>query len=315
MNIKLLSLILSFGVATCFLAAQEVQRPPARESAPGGAARLHLLPRDAEQTLNLTEDQRKQMATIEAEARSKIEALLTPEQKGKMNGMHSAPPPRPDRNRGEGPGKKRPASEEPGSTAPTAAFSAPVNPAGATSLANDRAASSKAPLPPGVTRVPVEFSGGHETVPVDHGRPVVLIAAALGVQDEVFREAFSHVHPAGPGSGGPTDSEARANKQALMSRLGQYGVTDDRLNTVSNFYRYPPGARSLWRNKAAAANALVKDGAVVGYEIIDGGYGYTTPPAVHVPGLGGAATKVTLSYGKDFETNGAVSAITSADAN
>lgn len=52
------------------------------------------------------------------------------------------------------------------------------------------------PLPPGVTRMPVVFSGGHETVGVDHGRPVVLIAAALGVKDEVFREAFSHVHPA-----------------------------------------------------------------------------------------------------------------------
>jgi hypothetical protein len=313
MNIKLLTLIFSFGAATCFLAAQEAQRPPARESAPG-ASRLHLLPRDAEQTLNLTEDQRKQMAAIEAEARTKIEALLTPEQKEKMSGMRSAPPPRPERNRGEGAGKNRPASEELRSTAPAAAFSAPVNPAGVTSLANDGAASSKSPLPPGVTRVPVEFSGGHETVPVDHGRPVVLIAAALGVQDEIFREAFSHVHPAGPGSGGPTDAEARANKQALMSRLGQYGVTDDRLNTVSNFYRYPPGARSLWRNKAASANAMVKDGAIVGYENTDGGYGYTTPPAVRVPGMDGATAKVTLSYGKDFETNGAVSVIAAADA-
>ncbi|NBQ65466.1 MAG: hypothetical protein EBT95_08050 [Verrucomicrobia bacterium] len=32
-----------------------------------------------------------------------------------------------------------------------------------------------------LTRVPVVFSGGHETDPRDHGRPVVLIAGALGV--------------------------------------------------------------------------------------------------------------------------------------
>jgi hypothetical protein len=165
-------------------------------------------------------------------------------------------------------------------------------------------------LPPGVTRVPVTFSGGHETVPVDHGRPVVLIAAALGVKDEVFRDAFSHVHPAGPGSGGPTDAEARKNKAALMGALGKFGVTDARLNEVSNFYRYPPGRGNVWKNKPATADALVKNGAVIGYEITSGGYGYTTPPSVSVPGFAGAAAKVDLSFGKDFDTNGSVSAIT-----
>jgi len=165
-------------------------------------------------------------------------------------------------------------------------------------------------VPKDVTRVPVTFSGGHETEAVDHGRPVVLIAAALGVPPEVFREAFTHVHPAGPGSGGPTDEEARANKAALMNALGKLGVTNDRLNTVSNFYRYPPGSRALWKNKPATANALLKDGAIVGYEITSGGYGYTRPPTVSVPGVEGATAKVEISYGKDFETNGAVSAMT-----
>src|SRR3954471_14804414 len=72
------------------------------------------------------------------------------------------------------------------------------------------------------TKVPVTFSGGHETDPRDHGRPVVLVAAGLGVAPEVFRDAFSGVHPAGPGSGGPTREEAQKNKQALMSVLGKY---------------------------------------------------------------------------------------------
>lgn len=165
------------------------------------------------------------------------------------------------------------------------------------------------PLPPGVTRVPVVFSGGHETEGVDHGRPVVLIAAALGVKSEVFREAFSHVHPAGPGSGGPTGEEARANKKALMDALGKYGITNDRLDTVSNFYRYPPGRGGLWKVKPATANALVKDGAVIGYEVTNGGAGYSSPPTVSVPDIKGANAKVELAFGKDLETNGAVSAI------
>jgi hypothetical protein len=161
-----------------------------------------------------------------------------------------------------------------------------------------------------VARVPVTFSGGHETEGVDHGRPVILIASALGVKPEVFREAFRHVHPAGPGSGGPTDAEARANKAVLMDALGKYGVTNERLNTVSNFYRYPPGSRDLWKNQPAAANALVKDGVVVGYEITSGGYGYTRPPTISVPGVKDAPAKVEISYSQDFETNGAVTAIT-----
>jgi len=43
-----------------------------------------------------------------------------------------------------------------------------------------------------------------------------------------------------------------------------------------------------------------------------GGYGYTTPPTVSVPGIAGAAAKVELAFGKDFETNGRVAEITVA---
>src|SRR3954462_1660650 len=82
----------------------------------------------------------------------------------------------------------------------------------------------------GMAKVPVTFSGGHETDRRDHGRPVVLVAAGLGVAPEVFRDTFSGVHPAGPGSGGPTREEAQKNKQALMSVLGKYGITNDRLD-------------------------------------------------------------------------------------
>ncbi|MBW7459054.1 hypothetical protein K0U00_33890, partial [Paenibacillus sepulcri] len=84
----------------------------------------------------------------------------------------------------------------------------------------------------------VVISGGFDTDPVDHGRPVVLIAAALGVPTEVFREAFSGVTPAGAGSGGPTAEEAQQNKAALLKVLGSYGITNERLDEVSNYYRY-----------------------------------------------------------------------------
>ncbi|HZK82980.1 MAG TPA: hypothetical protein VFC46_17990 [Humisphaera sp.] len=43
--------------------------------------------------------------------------------------------------------------------------------------------------------VPVTLTGGFETDPRDHGRPVVLIAAALNVSSDIFRDAFSHVTP------------------------------------------------------------------------------------------------------------------------
>jgi hypothetical protein len=172
------------------------------------------------------------------------------------------------------------------------------------------AAAESAPLPAGVSRVPVVFSGGHEAVDVDRGRPVVLIAAALGVKPEVFREAFSGVRPAGPGRGGPTDAEARSNKAVLLQALGKHGVTNERLDQVSDFYRYPPGPGGLWKVKTARAKALVKDGAVIGYELTDGGAGYSSPPTVSVPGVKAATAKVTLSFGKVLARNGAVSAIT-----
>ena len=169
------------------------------------------------------------------------------------------------------------------------------------------AAESK-PLPSGVTRAPVVFSGGHATALRDHGRPVVLIAAALGVEPEVFREAFSHVHPADPNRG-PTGDEARANKSALLSVLGRYGVTNERLDAVSDYYRYVESRNELWQSTPAVANALVKDGVIIGYELVSGGSGYSSAPLVSVPTLKGASAKVEVAFSQALERNGAVSTI------
>jgi hypothetical protein len=161
----------------------------------------------------------------------------------------------------------------------------------------------------GMTHVPIVFSGGHETDPRDRGRPDVLIAAALGVSTDVFREAFSHVHPAGPGQT-PQEPQVRANKAALLSALGPYGVTDDRLNAVSNHYRYARSKGEMWPTRPAAGYALVKDGAVTGFVITDGGTGYSSPPGVSIPEAKCPTPLVQLSFGPDFDHNGAVTAIT-----
>jgi hypothetical protein len=158
-----------------------------------------------------------------------------------------------------------------------------------------------------ITRVPVVFSGGHETDPRDHGRPVVLIAGALGVSPEVFREAFSRVHPANPEKG-PLAAEAQANKAALLASLGKYGVTNERLDQVSNYYRYVSIRNELWPTQPAIAYALMEKGKIVGYKIVNGGSGYSSTPVVSVPGFPNIA-QTQLTYGKSFEKNGSICSI------
>jgi len=158
-----------------------------------------------------------------------------------------------------------------------------------------------------ITRIPVVFSGGHETDPRDHGRPVELIAGALGVAPEVFRDAFSRVHPANPEKG-PVPAEAQANKAALLATLGKYGVTNERLDQVSDYYRYVGSRNELWPTQPAVAYAMVQNGKIVGYEIVNGGAGYSSNPTIMVPGFSGHAL-AELAYGKSFEKNGSIRSI------
>lgn len=157
------------------------------------------------------------------------------------------------------------------------------------------------------TKVPVTFSGGHETDRKDGGRPVVLIAAALGVKTEVFREAFSGVTPAR--GRGPTGEEARKNKAALMKVLQPHGITNDRLDEVSDYYRYRPQAGELWTHKDAKAHAVVVDGKVKEIVVTDAGAGYSTAPKATVQRMDGVELQVTLKFGKELKTNGSISAI------
>lgn len=159
--------------------------------------------------------------------------------------------------------------------------------------------------------VSVTISGGYETDPQDHGRPVVLIAAALGVPTEVFREAFSGVTPAGLSSGGPSVDEAQHNKAALMKVLAPYGIINDRLDEVSNYYRYNGQQSRTWQITPATATAIVQNGVVTGIAITNPGSGYSSAPTITIKGPSGTTTAIaTVSYSTDFATNGSISSIT-----
>lgn len=153
----------------------------------------------------------------------------------------------------------------------------------------------------------VLFRKGHETDRRDGGRPVVLIAAALGVSPDVFRDAFSKVTPARDGS--PTETQVRANKQFLMDALSKFGVSNDRLDTVSNYYRYRPQSGELWTHTPAKAKAIIEDGVVTGFEIVEAGAGFSTPPQIVVVGHPEVKAEATLDFTTNLKTNGSIESL------
>jgi hypothetical protein len=156
-------------------------------------------------------------------------------------------------------------------------------------------------------KVPVTFSGGHEISKDDFGRPVPLIAAALDVKPEVFRKAFSGVKPAR--GRGPSRDEARKNKEALLKVLAPHGVTNDRLDEVSDYYRYRPQEGELWPITAAKAYAVVEDGEVQKIVVTEPGAGYSSSPTIQVEGFKNVEFKVTLELSKDLKKNGGISGV------
>ncbi len=155
-------------------------------------------------------------------------------------------------------------------------------------------------------RVQITFTGGHETDRRDGGRPVGLVAGALGVPTEVFREAFSHVTPARGRA--PEPGQVHLNKRALLDALGKYGITNERLDEVSDYYRYQPERGQMWPVKPAKGYATVEKGKVIAIVITDPGSGYTTAPMATLDGIN-VKTSVKLGFSKRFEANGSVASI------
>ena len=163
----------------------------------------------------------------------------------------------------------------------------------------------------GASTVTVRITGGHVTDSRDHGRPVVLVAAALGVPAAVFRTAFSGVTPA-PAGTEPDPARVQLNKEALLGVLGPYGVTNEALDAASNYYRYNGSAGEMWPHTAAVANAVIANGKVVSIGIVRAGSGYTSTPVVTVPGHPAVKVKATLAFGKSLGSNGSLASLTPA---
>ena len=125
----------------------------------------------------------------------------------------------------------------------------------------------------------------------------------------MFRGAFSGVTPA-HSMFGPTPSAARDNKKVLMDALGPYGITNERLDEVSNQYRYPPGPGYVWKHVPACATAIVTDGKVTGFQLINAGSGYLTDPTVSVMGHESVKVKASVRFTEDFTTNGSIKSLT-----
>jgi hypothetical protein len=157
------------------------------------------------------------------------------------------------------------------------------------------------------TKLPITFSGGHEIARNDLGRPCVLIAAALKVEPDVFREAFSGVTPSR--SGPPSGEEARRNKSALMKVLGPHGVTNDRLDEVSNYYRFRRDSGKIWPTTEAKAHAVVVGGRITKIVVTELGSGYCYPPKATVQGMDGISLKVKLHLDTDLAKNGGIESI------
>ena len=106
MNAKIALLVLALGASTYLVNAQDnppasdSQRPPPGDNAQSGAVKergnrggFHLLPPRAAEQLQLTDDQKKQLAALEAETKAKLEKILTPDQMQKLSTLR--PPMRP----------------------------------------------------------------------------------------------------------------------------------------------------------------------------------------------------------------------------
>jgi hypothetical protein len=163
-------------------------------------------------------------------------------------------------------------------------------------------ASAPAPAQAAPRTVRVSLSGGFEVRSNDYGRPVPLYASMLGVTPDVFRQAFSGVNP--DAEHDPSGEEQRANKEALLEVLAPYGVTNEELDRVANYYRFDSTKGETWPQRPARARARVVRGKVVSIRVIDPGVGYTYRPDVSVPGFPKLRVSAKLAFTDEFDTNG-----------
>ncbi len=283
------------------------RRPPGPAGVKQAIDDLQLTDEQRKKVDPIVDEFRKKQRKIHEEFLQKMKEVLTADQYEQLEAA-TRPPGSPR----EASPKARDASPKPPEDSPNST-DAPPKPPGASPKAPGTPHAAETPSPAtakdGTQHVPVTFTGGYETDPRDHGRPVVLIAAALNVPEQVFRDAFSHVTPASGGNE-PEPAQVRKNKSALLHNLGPHGVTNDRLDTVSNYYRYSASRGQMWRNTPAAAYATVRNGIVTGFTLTNPGAGYSSPPKVSVEGMADVNATAVLNFSTDFEKNGSIKQIT-----
>jgi len=99
-----ITIALALAVSTFSALAQNTTNLPPAGNGPGrGPGGFHILPPRASEQLNLTADQQKQLADLEADIKTKIETILTPAQMDQLKKM------RPPHRQG-GPGAGEPAA-------------------------------------------------------------------------------------------------------------------------------------------------------------------------------------------------------------
>jgi hypothetical protein len=86
--------------------------PPDRRGGPGGQSGFHLLPPLAQEQLNLTANEQRQLAALEAEVKARLGNILTPDQLQRLNQVQ--PPQRQGGPRGGGRGAGGPIMDGPG---------------------------------------------------------------------------------------------------------------------------------------------------------------------------------------------------------
>ena len=91
-------IVLALAVVTLNTSAQETNNPPPAGGPGRGPGGFHILPPRAQEQLNLTADQQKQLKDLEVEVKAKIETILTPAQMEQLKQM------RPPQRSGGGPG-------------------------------------------------------------------------------------------------------------------------------------------------------------------------------------------------------------------
>ena len=86
------------------------------------------------------------------------------------------------------------------------------------------------------------------------------------------------------------------------------GVTNDRLDEVSNYYRFRPQQGELWKTAEAKGHAVVEGGKVTKVVITEAGSD-CTPPQVTIQGLEKVTLSAKLHFVKDLKKNGGIEAV------